>query len=65
MLIPAIPLPEKSQRNAALGLQALGSYLKLTCEYELQILSNTKSGAPKDHCARLPWFFIFSVIVYC
>ena len=30
-------------------IQVLISYLKLTCEYELHIFSNTKVGAPKDH----------------
>ena len=29
--------------------QALRSCLKLTCEYELHILPNTKVGAAKDH----------------
>ena len=29
--------------------QALRSYLKLTCEYELNILPNTKVSAAKDH----------------
>ena len=32
-----------------LGLPALGSYLKPTCEYELYVLSNTKVNAAKDH----------------
>ena len=32
-----------------LGIQALRSYLKLTCEYELHTLSNAKVGAAKDH----------------
>ena len=32
-----------------LDKQALKSYLKLTCEYELRILPNTKVGASKDH----------------
>ena len=32
-----------------LGIQALRSYyMKLTCEYELHILPNTKISAPKD-----------------
>ena len=31
-----------------LSTQALKSYLWLTCEYELQILSNTDNGAAKD-----------------
>ena len=31
-----------------LSIQALGSYLKLTGEYELHILSNTKVDAAKD-----------------
>ena len=32
-----------------LGIQALGSYLKPNCEYELHIIANTKVGAAKDH----------------
>ena len=32
-----------------LAIQALRSYLNQTCEYELQILSNTKVSAAKDH----------------
>ena len=32
-----------------LSVHALGSYLKLTCEYELYILPNTKVSAAKDH----------------
>ena len=32
-----------------LGIQALGSYLKPNCEYELHIIPNTKVGAAKDH----------------
>ena len=32
-----------------LGIQALGSYLKQKCEYELDIIPNTKVGAAKDH----------------
>ena len=32
-----------------LGIQALGSYLKLTCKYVLYILSSTKVSAAKDH----------------
>ena len=31
-----------------LGIRALGSCFRLTCEYELHILSNT-NGAAKDH----------------
>ena len=31
------------------GVHALESYLKLICEYELQILPNTKVNAAKDH----------------
>ena len=30
-------------------MKALGSCLKLICEHELQILSNTKASATKDH----------------
>ena len=32
-----------------LDKQALRSYLKLACEYELHILRNTKVSAAKDH----------------
>ena len=32
-----------------LGIQAMGSYLKLPCEYELQILSNIKVSVTKNH----------------
>ena len=32
-----------------LDKQVLRSYLKLTCEYELYISSNTKVSAAKDH----------------
>ena len=32
-----------------LGTQNLGSYMRLTCEYELDILSNTKGSLAKDH----------------
>ena len=32
-----------------LGTQNLGSYKRLTCEYELDILSNTKGSLAKDH----------------
>ena len=32
-----------------LGTQNLGSYMGLTCEYELDILSNTKGSLAKDH----------------
>ena len=31
-----------------LRIQALGRYLKLTCEYKLHILPNTKVAAAKD-----------------
>ena len=31
------------------GTQNLGSYMRLTCEYELDILSNTKGSLGKDH----------------
>ena len=31
------------------GRQALGSYLKPNCEYELHIMANTKAGGAKDH----------------
>ena len=31
------------------GVQNLGSYMRLTCEYELDILSNTKGSLGKDH----------------
>ena len=32
-----------------LGTQNLASYMGLTCEYELDILSNTKGSLAKDH----------------
>ena len=32
-----------------LRVHGLRSYLKLTCEYELHILPNTKVSAAKDH----------------
>ena len=32
-----------------LDIQAMKRYFKLTCEYELHILSYTKTTAPKDH----------------
>ena len=32
-----------------LGVLALGSYLKLICEYELRSLPNKKAGGAKDH----------------
>ena len=32
-----------------LGTQNLGSYLRLTCEHELDIVSNTKVSLAKDH----------------
>ena len=32
-----------------LGTQNLGSYMKLTCEYEVDILSNTKVSLAEDH----------------
>ena len=32
-----------------LGLEALKSYFKLTCEYELHALTNTKVRSAKDH----------------
>ena len=32
-----------------LGTQNLGSYMRLTCEYDLDILSNTKGSLAKDH----------------
>ena len=32
-----------------LGTQNLGSYMRLTCEYELDILSNTKGSLAKNH----------------
>ena len=32
-----------------LSMDAMGNYLKLTCEYELHTLSNGKVGAGKDH----------------
>ena len=31
------------------GTQNLGSYVRLTCEYELDILSDTKGSLGKDH----------------
>ena len=31
------------------GIEALGNYLKLNCEYKLHILLNTKVGTVKDH----------------
>ena len=42
-----------------LGIEAPSNYLKLTCDYELLILPNTKVGVAKDHGenymeARLP-----------
>ena len=52
-----------------LNMQALGSYLNMTCEYELHILSSTKAGAAKDYGendmkVRPTWYVIFRVIVY-
>ena len=38
-----------SQTVCKLDKQALRNYLKLTCEYELHILPNTKVSAAKDH----------------
>ena len=32
-----------------LGTQNLASYMRLTCEYELDILSNAKGSLAKDH----------------
>ena len=32
-----------------LGTQNLGSYMRLTCEYELDILTNAKGRLAKDH----------------
>ena len=32
-----------------LGTQNLGSYMRLTCEYDLDILSKTKGSLAKDH----------------
>ena len=32
-----------------LGTQNLGSYMRLTCEYSLDILSYTKGSLAKDH----------------
>ena len=32
-----------------LGTQNLGSYMRLTCEYELDTLSNIKGSLAKDH----------------
>ena len=32
-----------------LGTEHLGSYMRLTCQYELDILSNTKGSLTKDH----------------
>ena len=33
-----------------ISFQAVRNYLKLTCEYKLHIVSDTKVGAVKDHC---------------
>ena len=38
-----------SQTVLKLGIQNLGSYMRLTCEYELDILSNTKISLAKIH----------------
>ena len=46
-----------------LDKQALRSYLKLTCEYELHILPNTKVSAAKGH-GKNYMEVIVSVIVY-
>ena len=60
-----------SSRTALkLPIRALRSYLKLTCEYELHISSNTKVNAAKDHGEnymkiRRPWSAIFIIIIYC
>ena len=37
-----------------LGTQSLRSYLKVTCEYELHILPNTKVSTAKDHGQTTP-----------
>ena len=52
-----------------LSIKALKSYLNLTCEYKLHILSKTKVGPAKDHGkmymkAKPPGYAIFSAIVY-
>ena len=38
-----------SQTILKLGIQNLGSYMRLTCEYELDILSNPKVSLAKIH----------------
>ena len=52
-----------------LGVHALRSYLKLSCEYELYILPNKKVSPAKDHGKTSsrsdgPLVAIFCVIVY-
>ena len=36
-----------------LGTQALRSYLKVSCQYELYILLNTRVSVAKDHDIKL------------
>ena len=38
-----------NHKASKLRIEALRSYLKLTCGYELYILQNTKVSAAKDH----------------
>ena len=52
------------------GVQALRSYLKLICEYELHSLPNKKLKAQRimvkiTSRSDRPWSAIFCVIVYC
>ena len=52
-----------------LAIQALGSYLKLVCQYKLHILPNTKVGVAKDHGknymkVRLPIVLLLLVIFW-
>ena len=36
-------------KQTLMGTQNLGTYMRLTCEYELHILSDTKVSPAKDH----------------
>ena len=58
-----------SQKALKFGVQSLGSYSELLCEYERHILPSVKVGAAKDHGknyirVRHPLVIHFCVIVH-
>ena len=51
-----------SQTVSKLGIQNLGSYMSLTCEYELDILSNNKVSLATIHCKN---YVNFRLLLAC